>query len=523
MIYLDTVGMNFLVKELKTELLNFKVNKIVQYDGNSFSLFFSKKQLFFQIKDNESIIYIKEKKEDSINFSSSFLLSLRKYLDHAELTDISLLNNDRIVKLEFKRVNILGNLDTIYIVFEMMGRHSNIFLLNEEENIINILNNNTSIENKRFYSINSKYEYFSNDKHELNLDKIYTSADEMVSEVSGVGKIFANDTFDNLELRKEYLNNYVPYIFTSNDNYYTTYNKFSKFISYNENRYETLNEALNEYFTTFINTSLIRNKKANIEKFVNNKMKKNNKILKNIENDIIRDQNYEEYKNIGDLLASYLYLVKPRMECIEVYDYINNCNINIELNPNKTPSENLKIYYNKYRKGKKSIQVANERYILITEEQEYLESVLDFTQREDDFLGLVEIEKELGIYKEKHKKNNKEKKRELLKYVIDDFEIFVGRNHSENNFLTFEKAKNHDIWLHVRDIPGSHVIIVTNKKKVPKNVLVEAAKLAAKNSKGNGNKTIDYTERANVKRVNKFGNVTFNNFKSLDIKGAVPK
>ncbi|CAM3147678.1 NFACT family protein [Streptobacillus felis] len=518
MIYLDSVGINFLVKELKAELLNFKVNKIIQYDSNSFSLFFSKKQLFFQTKDNESIIYLKEPKEDNVNFSSSFLLSLKKYLDHAELVNIELLNNDRIIRIEFKRVNILGNLDTTYIIFEMMGRHSNIFLLNEEEKIINILNNNTSIENRRFYSINSPYEYFSNDKSELNSDKLFTSPEEMISEVSGIGKIFANDTYDNLELRKKYISEYIPYIFTSNDKYYITYNNFKKFENYESNIYESLNKALNEYFTTFINTSLLRNKKSNIEKVVNNRIKKNVKILKNIENDINRDKNYDEYKNIGDLLTSYLYLIKPRMETIEVYDYINNCNVNIELNPNKTPSDNLKIYYNKYRKGKKSIQIANERKILINDELNYLEEILDFVKRENDFLGLVEIEKELGIYKEKNNKKIKEKKRELLKFTIDDFDIFVGRNHTENNFLTFEKAKNHDIWLHVRDIPGSHVIIITNKRKVPENVLYEAAKLAALNSKGVGNKVVDYTERSNVKRVNKFGNVTFNNFKSLEIK-----
>ncbi len=518
MIYLDAVGISFLVEELKSELLNFKINKIVQYDSNSFSLFFSKKQLFFQIKDNESIIYIKEKKEDSVNFSTSFLLSLKKYLDHAELTNISLINNDRIIKLEFKRINILGNLDIIYIVFEMMGRHSNIFLLNNEENIINILNNNTNIENKRFYSINSKYECFNNDKKKLDIEKIYDSPDEMIKEVSGIGKIFANDTFSNIDLRKKYINKYVPYIFTSKENYYITYNAFKKFENYKKIIYPTLNKALNEYFTTFVNTSFIRDKKFDIEKYINNRINKNKKILANIKDNIEKDKNYEEYKHIGDLLTSYLYLIKPRMDKIEVYDYINDTNTYITLNSNKTPSENLNIYYNKYRKGKKSIQISNERLILIKKEQEYLESVLDFTQRENDFLGLIEIEKELGIHKEKGKKN-KEKKRELLKYVVDDFEIFVGRNHSENNFLTFEKAKNHDIWLHVRDIPGSHVIIITNKRKVPEKVLFEAAKLAAINSKGNGNKTIDYTERTNVKRINKFGNVTFSNFNSLDIKG----
>ena len=105
MIYLDSIGIKFLTQELN-DLNKFKVNKIFQYDNSSFSLFFSKKQLFFQIKDNESIVYIKEKKEENNSFSSNFLLSLRKYLDHAELINVETLNNDRIIQFTFNRVNI---------------------------------------------------------------------------------------------------------------------------------------------------------------------------------------------------------------------------------------------------------------------------------------------------------------------------------------------------------------------------------------------------------------------------------
>jgi fibronectin-binding A domain protein len=517
MIYFDTIGLKFLVEELKQDLINFKVNKIIQYDNHSFSLIFPKKNLFFQIKDSKSIVYIKDKKDENTNISSSFILSIKKYLDHSQLDDIKILNLDRIVSFKFKRINISGEIDINYLIFEIMGRHSNIFLLDKDFKIINIFNNNVSIENKRFYAINSKYEYFELDKKEIDFETIFTSPQEMIDKIKGIGNIFASDTYNNIEKRKQLSSSYKGYIFKNNNNVYLSYNKFSKFNNYEINEYNTLNEAINSYFEEFVNTSLITDKKKKIEKFLLNKIKKNYKILENIEKDIFKDSNFEEYRYLADLLASYIYLIKPRMDKIEVFDYNKNKNILIDLDPKKSPSDNLNLLYKKYRKAKKGLEFANERKIKILEDQKYLDEVLNFLIKENDYLGLEEIEDELGLKKKIENKKNKIKKRELLKYVYNGYEIFVGRNHTENNHLTFEKAKNNDIWLHVRDIPGSHVIIVTNKKKVDQDTLYYAAGLAALHSKGEGRKIIDYTERSNVKRTNKFGNVTFNNFKSIEV------
>ena len=321
MIYFDTIGLKFLVEELKQDLINFKVNKIIQYDNHSFSLIFPKKNLFFQIKDSKSIVYIKDKKDENTNISSSFILSIKKYLDHSQLDDIKILNLDRIVSFKFKRINISGEIDINYLIFEIMGRHSNIFLLDKDFKIINIFNNNVSIENKRFYAINSKYEYFELDKKEIDFETIFTSPQEMIDKIKGIGNIFASDTYNNIEKRKQLSSSYKGYIFKNNNNVYLSYNKFSKFNNYEINEYNTLNEAINSYFEEFVNTSLITDKKKKIEKFLLNKIKKNYKILENIEKDIFKDSNFEEYRYLADLLASYIYLIKPRMDKIEVFDY----------------------------------------------------------------------------------------------------------------------------------------------------------------------------------------------------------
>ena len=237
MIYFDTIGLKFLVEELKQELINFKVNKIMQYDNHSFSLIFPKKNLFFQIKDNQSIVYIKNQKDENINISSSFILSIKKYLDHSQLEDIQLLNYDRIISFKFKRINITGEMDINYLIFEVMGKHSNLFLLDHNFKIINIFNNNVSIENKRFYAINSKYEYFETTKKELDFTSIFESSKEMIDKIKGIGNIFANDTYNNIDKRKQLSSSYKGYIFKNNDSVYLSYNNFSKFNNYEINEY----------------------------------------------------------------------------------------------------------------------------------------------------------------------------------------------------------------------------------------------------------------------------------------------
>lgn len=516
MIYLDSIGIKFLINELKENLLKLKINKIFQFDKNSFSLFFSKKQLFFQIKDNDSIVYIKNDKENGTNFSSSFLLSLKKHLEHSELIDIQDLNDDRIIKFTFRRINLSGNFDTNYLIFEIMGRHSNIFLLDVNYKIINILNNNSSIENKRFYAINSIYETFSTNKEKINFHHIFNTEEEMIDKFIGIGKIFAKDTFNNINLRNKLYNNYLACIFKNKNNLYLTYNPFSKFNEFEKIEFNSLNEACNEYFSKYINISLIENKKNILIKFCKNKIKKLENTLNNIYIDIKKNENFNKLKEKADLLASYIYLIKPNTSSISVFDYINNCDISLNLNPQKSPSENINIYYSKYRKAKNTIKYSNIRLEEVKLEIDYYNSILEFIDKETEYIGLLEIEEELGLIKNT-KVKEKKKKRELLKFIIDDFEIFVGRNNIENNYLTFEKAKSYDIWLHTRELPGAHVIISTNKKEVPRNIIVEAAKLAAKHSKGEGKKIIDYTTRNNVKRTNSFANVTFNNFKSIEI------
>ena len=169
------------------------------------------------------------------------------------------------------------------------------------------------------------------------------------------------------------------------------------------------------------------------------------------------------------------------------------------------------------------INALKERLLHIKSELEYFEQIKLFIDKETDFIGIEEIENELNLNKNnKNKiKLNRTKKRELLSFEHNRFKIFVGRNNKENEEISFSKGNFNDIWLHIKDIPGSHVLILRENKSIDNDTLFYAAKLAAQYSKGNiGDKvTIDYCERKFVKKIknSKPGNVTYSNFASLNI------
>ena len=218
-----------------------------------------------------------------------------------------------------------------------------------------------------------------------------------------------------------------------------------------------------------------------------------------------------------------MHYLKYGMKSASLFDFYNNKDITVPLDPLLSPNDNLNLYYSRYNKGKRTLTVLNERLLNIRKEIEYFEQIKVFIEKETDFIGIEEIENELNLNKNNSTKINlnKSKKRDLLSFEYNGFKIFVGRNNKENEEISFSKGNSNDIWLHVKDIPGSHVLILRNNKKIDIDVILYAAKLAAQYSKGNaGDKvTVDYCEKKNIKKIknSKPGNVTYSNFNSLNI------
>ena len=540
MLYLDGIGISFLIKEIKEKILRYKLTKIFQYDRVSFSLFFGKNNLIFQVKDNSTIFYLKDEKDPNTDFQSKFLLSLKKYLQNSILINIRQEGFDRIVYFDFEKLNQFGDVEKYTLIIEIMGKASNIFLTSKNKILSALYFTSIDVGN-RVIMTGAKYTLPFEEK---KISPIYLEAENFpfetesfMEKIEGVGRAFALECSQDYDTFKKYLFSDKPVMYEilnrGKIQKVLTYNEFSEF-SQKENKnlesengrkyFETLNDGLNAYFKTTITSNVISEKKKNLLKYVDSQIKKFKKIEKNIKVDLKKNENFENYKNIGDILAANMHQIKYGIKKVTVFDFYNNQQITINLDPLLSPNDNLNFYYNKYNKGKRTISALNSRFLDIQNEIKYFEEIKMFIEKENDFIGIEEIENELNLTnngnKSKNKiKLNKPKKRDLLSFDYNGFQIFVGRNNKENEEISFSKGQPNDIWLHIKDIPGSHVLILRNNQELPNDVLLHAANLACEYSKAKkGDKvTVDYCERKFVKKIknSKPGNVIYTNFHSL--------
>ena len=540
MLYLDGIGISFLVKEIKEKILRYKLTKIFQYDRVSFSLFFGKNNLLFQVKDNSTIFYLKDEKDPNTDFQSKFLLSLKKHLQNSILINIRQEGFDRIVYFDFEKLNQFGDVEKYTLIIEIMGKASNIFLTCKDKILSALFFTSIDVGN-RVIMTGSKYTLPFEEKKispiYLEKENFPFETETFLEKIEGAGRAFAIQCSQDYDVFKTYLFSYKPVMYEilnrGKIQKVLTYNEFSEF-SQKENTnpenknnrkyFETLNEGLNAYFKTTITSNVISEKKKSLLKYVDSQIKKFKKIEKNIKVDLKKNENFENYKNIGDILAANMHQIKYGMKKVTVFDFYNNQEITINLDPLLSPNDNLNFYYNKYNKGKRTISALNIRFSDIQDEIKYFEEIKMFIEKENDFIGIEEIENELNLSDNGNKiknkiKLNKTKKRELLSFDYKGFQIFVGRNNKENEEISFSKGQPNDIWMHIKDIPGSHVLILRNNQELPEDVLIYAANLACEYSKAKkGDKvTVDYCERKFIKKIknSKPGNVTYTNFHSL--------
>lgn len=487
MIYLDTVGIKFLAKELNDILINSKINKIIGYDERSFSIFCGKNNLYFDSK-NTPIVFIKQEKLRNTEYNSNFLLRLKKYILGGYIRTIYSHINDRIIIVIIEKMEITGKISKYRLIYELLCKQVNVLLVDEKDMILANM----------FYYLNSKRKNLTNSNY------IFPET------ILKYGKYMKNL---EKELQIQYETSYKPLLYSNN---LFTYNEFLK-LPYKE--FKSLNEGLNFYFTNNNETSLLENKKKPLYKFVNKNIERLENILKKIPEDIDKNKNYEEYKIKADILLSNIYLIKQQTQ-VTLMNYYTNEYISIDIDNKISPSKNVENLYQKYAKCKRRQEQLQKRLVEIEGQLKYYKEQLHYIDNENDILGLEEIEKELGIQKKDKLKSTRQSKRDLYKVEYEKAIIYIGRNSIENEKITFEIANPNDLWLHIKDVPGSHVIVKC--ENITDDIIFYAAKLAVENSKNKISGTVDYCLKKYVKKNNKLGTgqVTYTHYKSIEIKNA---
>ena len=290
--------------------------------------------------------------------------------------------------------------------------------------------------------------------------------------------------------------------------------------------YPTLNQAHDAYYLLLDKSQRFTSKAKSVSTIVKNAVSRTEKKLAIQRQSVLEAENRELFKQYGDLILSNIWQIKADDDKLICFDYYTNAETEIPLDKTLTPQQNAQAYYKKYRKLKSS---AEHNAKLVEENEKLLEYLvtikesLKYCNEADDLAQIREELVTLGLIKEPQNKKKSDTPIKPLRYEIDGYTVYVGKNNAQNNYVTFKSAKPSDIWLHTQKIHSSHVIIVNDRQgEVPLDTIVKCAEICAYYSQANGGGKIpvDYTAKANVKKPPKapLGYVIYNTYQTVIVE-----
>lgn len=536
----DGMFTHVMVNELNQNLRGGRIAKIQQPFANELILTIrsnrKNQQLLLSAHPSYARVQITDQPFANPAKPSTFVMSLRKYITSAIVQDFKQLNNDRIVIVDLSAKNELGDIHEYRLITEIMSRHSNIFLLNKENGKIIDLIKRVSPENNSFRGLlpgddyklppaQNKINPFSA-KNE-NLQDL--SAADIRQKYEGIGLdtsyelekfIAAGQTLD--DFMNLYENHLMPNTANTKDKHKLGFFPIGFSNTTTEvNTYASLSELLDNYYLDKARVDRIEQQTKSITHRLDIILKKDKSKIKKLNKQLSQTDVMAKYNLYGELLTTYMSQVKRGSSSIVLTNYYNNEEVKIKLNPEYSPSDNAQHYYKKYRKLQNSIPHVQEQLDITTNEVNYLESVLASLEYVDieDVDGIVDELVDSGYIKKKRRNARKKRK----KHVGEDFQsstgvdIIVGKNNIENDQLTMKLSQKNHYWFHVKDIPGSHVILKTSDPD--EQSITEAATIAAYYSKARDSSKVpvDYVKIKNIRKPNgaKPGYVIFEGQKTI--------
>ena len=460
----------------------------------------------------------------------NFAMMLRKHLEGAQLLRVEQVANDRMIKFTTSGRNELGDEEKTSLILEMMGRHSNLFLIDEPTQRILDLIKHVPADQNRVRTLMPGGTYVMPPKQDVinpyeSLDGLANlildnpdvndlakgiqttfqgfardSAQELaaVLQQSGDAMKLAQDWFDHFDQPEPRL------ISTEKGVNFTPFEWLT--VQGNVLTYPTLSEMLDAYFAEKSERDRVQQQAAIVLRVVRNELKKNKTKIKKQQAELDAADNADEFKVKGELLTTYMHQVERGMTEIELPNYYDdNKPLKIALSNQIGPSQNAQKYFTKYNKLKTSVKYLNEQIAMAQEEVDYFENLLaqiDIASPKD----IEEIRQELiqeGYMRVQSKKKQKPQVSQPEKfYATDGTLIEVGKNNLQNERLSMKTAAKSDIWLHTKDIPGSHVII--HDANPSDDTLLEGAMLAAYFSKArdSANVPVDYLPVRRLRKPN---------------------
>lgn len=483
---------------------------------------------------------------------SNFAMTMRKYLEGAIIESIEQIENDRIVKINFTNRDELGDNQKLVIYVEIMARHSNLSLVSEPSGkIIDTIKHVGSDQNRvrillpgAPFVMPPKQErtnpYLPNQKYSDLVRQYPDDSPALAKALQQTYQGLAGDTAK--ELADELLSaDNLPTAYEGFLNHFNqpdpvTYTdvkgkvKFAPFSPHFEtindiHHFKTLSEMLDQFYDRKVENDRTKELAGQVLKVVKNELKKDKRKVKKLHHQLDEAADADYYRIRGEILTTFMGKLKAGMTETELPNfYDDNKPLKIKLAPELSPSRNAQKYFTKYDKLKASVAYVNEQLKLTQNEINYFENILSQIEIASPAdVQDIKVELQEQGYIKQRKAGKKKRKVHASKpetfHTSDGTTVLVGKNNLQNDRLSFKTANKNEIWLHVKDMPGSHVVIRSTDPS--EDTILEAAQLAAYFSKGRDSDhvPVDYLRVKQLHKPNgaKPGFVTFRGQKTLSV------
>lgn len=524
----DGLVVSAVAVELDRLLLNGKIEKIYQPASDEIVLHIrnnhEKYMLFISANPGHAGIYITENKDSNPQNPPAFCMLLRKHLQSARIRSISQVDSERIICIDTDSLNELGFKVRYRLIAEIMGKHSNILLVDMNTGKIADSIKHLSFDVNRYRQTLPGVKYVSPPSHGKRsiydisredftetVQRSGKSAEKaLVSSIQGISPSFASelcfrasekygpdhsgdDLYYELSgiLDDIHSGSVQPAVYRDKDGTPRDFHAVPLTMyedSLTVDRFDSISAACENFFESRESSNRMHQRSSDLRRSVSAAIARLQRKVQNLNEDLMQAEDSEKYRLYGELLTASIHLVKPGSKSAEIPNYYDGSTITVPLDVRFSPSRNAQLYFKKYGKSKTALIEKKKQLAETEKEIKYLESVLFMTEQAERSEDLDDIRFELAQngYMKAGKQFSRRRKMKIRPYryrISSGMEVLVGRNNIENDLLTFHEARAGDYWLHTKDFHGSHTILVTKGEAPSETDLHEAALIAAYHSK----------------------------------------
>lgn len=546
---IDGITIKAIVEEIKEKLLGGHIQKVYQINNHLIILNVynnrNNYRLLVSSNPQNARIHLTSGKFDNPTKPPQFAMILRKHIQNSTINRIRQVGLDRTIEITISGKDDLGLYQDKKIIVDIMGKHSNIILTDNDYKVIEAIKRiSHEMSTVRAIYPGTRFSFLESDKYDMNkgfkpIDNFDLSGGQsfrkfIYTSYTGLGPQFADElayrsgidskrplnsisedeiSTINSEFEKLYKlisnNEFSPTLYKNKEKIVEFYPLELSMLGPERIELESISEALDTYYLENVNDNSLNQAKTALIKTIEHKLDKSLVKLDNLNKDLLIAKDYDKYRIEGDLLSPNAHIIKKGQDKIEVTNFYNGKQTIITLEPRKSPWDNIELKYKKNKKLHKAYDMLTKAIPKLEDDISYLKLILNQIENIETHDELEEIKDELrsqGLLKKQTRRKKKQKSSEgsnYRKYQTDNGNfIYVGKNNKQNEEITLRLANSEDLFFHIKDLPGSHVIL--QRAKEVKDYEIEiAAYLAAKFSKNSNDKYIDvdYTEKKNVNKA----------------------